>query len=122
MSNPTPTAPSVAEKGGAGFEGITMLLCENPLSPLSQAVEAAADLLPQSNHYTESHSAPLRAALSVHLAVPEAMIHINSGSELILRQLFGRLEERVHLVTPTYAVFPEIAHQMTETRPRSAAS
>ncbi|MEX1092291.1 MAG: histidinol-phosphate transaminase [Acidimicrobiia bacterium] len=116
MSTLPPAAPSVAEKGGAGFEGITMLLCENPLSPLPQAVEAAAAVLPRSNHYTEPHSAPLRAALSEHLAVPEATIHINSGSELILRQLFARLGERVHLVTPTYALFPEIAHQMTETR------
>jgi histidinol-phosphate aminotransferase len=116
MSTPPPTQPSVVEKGGAGFEGITMLLCENPLSPLPEAVEAAAAVLPRSNHYTEPHSAPLRSALSEHLAVPEAMIHINSGSELILRQLFGRLGERVHLITPTYVLFPEIARQMTETR------
>jgi histidinol-phosphate aminotransferase len=116
MSTLPRTAPSVAEKGGAGFEGITMLLCENPLPPLPQAVEAAAAVLSRSNHYTEPHSAPLRAALSEHLAVPEGMIHINSGSELILRQLLARLGERVHLVTPTYALFPEIAHQMTETR------
>ena len=115
MSTPSP-APSVAEKGGAGFEGITMLLCENPLSPLPQAVDAAAAVLPRSNHYTEPHSAPLRAALGELLDVPEGLIHINSGSELILRQLFARLGERVNLVTPTYALFPEIAHQMTETR------
>ena len=33
--------PSTAEKGGAGFEGITLLLCENPLSPIDAAIEAA---------------------------------------------------------------------------------
>lgn len=44
MSTLPPTASSVAVKGGAGFEGITMLLCENPLTPLPQAVEAAAAL------------------------------------------------------------------------------
>lgn len=106
MSTLPPTQPSVAEKGGAGFEGITMLLCENPLSPLKEAIEAAADVLPRSNH-TEPHSAPLRAALSEHLAVAQGMIHINSGSRLILRQLFARLAERVHLVTPTYPLSPE---------------
>jgi hypothetical protein len=113
MSTPSPTQ-SVAEKGGAGFEGITMLLCENPLSPLPQAVDAAAAVLPRSNHCTEPHSAPLRAALGELLDVPEGLIHINSGSKLIPRQLFARLGERVHLVTPTYALFPEISHQMTE--------
>jgi hypothetical protein len=35
------SASSVAEKGGAGFEAITMLLCENLLPPLPRAVEAA---------------------------------------------------------------------------------
>jgi hypothetical protein len=62
------------------------------------------------------HSAPSRAALGELLDVPEGLIDINSGSELILRQLFARLGQRVHLVTPTYALFPEIAHPMTETR------
>jgi histidinol-phosphate aminotransferase len=50
--------------------------------------------------------------------VPERLVHINAGSELILRQLFQRLGERVHLLTPTYALFPEIAASFTETRLR----
>jgi histidinol-phosphate aminotransferase len=48
--------------------------------------------------------------------VPERLIHINAGSELILRQLFDRLGDRVHLLTPTYPLFPEIARHYTETR------
>lgn len=47
--------------------------------------------------------------------MPERLVHINAGSELILRQLFHRLGEQVHLLTPTYALFPEIAHRYTET-------
>jgi histidinol-phosphate aminotransferase len=43
--------------------------------------------------------------------VSERLIHINAGSELILRQLFDRLGDRVHLLTPTYALFPEIARR-----------
>jgi len=35
------TAPSRAEKGGGTFEGIKLLLCENPLPPLDEAVLAA---------------------------------------------------------------------------------
>jgi histidinol-phosphate aminotransferase len=107
---------SRAEKGGAGFEGITLLLCENPLPPLDAAIAAAAAELPASNHYTEPHSAPLRTALAAELGVGEANIHINAGSELILRQLFARFGAHVHLVTPTYSLFPEIAVPYTETR------
>jgi histidinol-phosphate aminotransferase len=106
---------SVIEKGGAWFEGITLLLCENPLPPLDEAIEAAKAVLPRSNHYTEPFSAPLRAAIAEQLGVPEQLLHINAGSELILRQLFDRLGQQVHLFTPTYALFPEIAMQYTET-------
>jgi histidinol-phosphate/aromatic aminotransferase/cobyric acid decarboxylase-like protein len=82
----TPPLPSrLAEKGGAGFGGITMLRRENPLSPLPQAVDAAAAVLSRFNHCTEPHSAPLRAALGELLDISEGPIHINSGSELILR-------------------------------------
>jgi histidinol-phosphate aminotransferase len=42
-------------------------------------------------------------------------MHINAGSELILRQLFARFGRQVHLLTPTYALFPEIAQRYTET-------
>jgi histidinol-phosphate aminotransferase len=47
--------------------------------------------------------------------VPEALIHVNAGSELILRQLFDRFGQQVHLLTPTYPLFPEIARRFTET-------
>jgi histidinol-phosphate aminotransferase len=107
---------SVVEKGAAGFEGITLLLCENPLPPLPAAIEAAERELPRSNHYTEPFSAPLRAALAERLDVSERLVHVNAGSELILRQLFARLGQQVHLLTPTYGLFPEIAGAYTETR------
>jgi histidinol-phosphate aminotransferase len=107
---------SIIEKGAAGFEGITLLLCENPLPPLPAAIEAADRELPRSNHYTEPFSAPLRTAIAGRLGVPEQLVHINSGSELILRQLFARLGRQVHLLTPTYSLFPEIAAGYTETR------
>jgi histidinol-phosphate aminotransferase len=107
---------SLLEKGGGSFEGIKLLLCENPLPPLEEAVTAAEAELPRSNYYTEPYSAPLRRLLSERIGVPERLIHINAGSELILRQIFDRLGRRVHLLTPTYALFPEIAEQYTETR------
>jgi len=107
--------PSTVEKGGAGFEGIRLLLCENPLPPIDEAIAAARDALPASNHYTEAYSAPLRSLLSDRLGVPESHLHINAGSELILRQLFDRFGRRVHLLTPTYPLFPEIAEEYTET-------
>jgi histidinol-phosphate aminotransferase len=48
--------------------------------------------------------------------VPQRLIHINAGSELILRQLFDRLGQKVHLLTPTYPLFPEVAQSYTETK------
>lgn len=107
---------SKAEKGGAGFEGLKLLLCENPLPPIDEAIDAARAELPRSNHYTEPHSAPLRRLIAERLSVPERLIHINAGSELILRQIFDRLGDSVHMLTPTYALFPEIARRWTETR------
>jgi histidinol-phosphate aminotransferase len=53
--------------------------------------------------------------LSEQLGVPERLIHINAGSELILRQLFARLGKHVHLLTPTYVLFLEIAKSYSET-------
>jgi histidinol-phosphate aminotransferase len=108
--------PSRAEKGGGTFEGIKLLLCENPLPPLDEAVAAAQAEAPRGNFYTEPFSAPLRRLISERLAVPETLIHINAGSELILRQLFDRFGQQVHLLTPTYPLFPEIARRFTETR------
>ena len=104
------------EKGGAGFTGLKLLLCENPLPPLDEAVEAARAELPHGNFYTEPYSAPLRQLLARQMGVPERLIHINAGSELILRQIFDRLGQQVHLLSPTYALFPEIAQRFTETR------
>lgn len=50
--------------------------------------------------------------------MPERLIHINAGSELILRQIFDRVSDQVHLLTPTSPLFPEIARRHTETRLR----
>ena len=107
---------SIIEKGGGTFEGIKLLLCENPLPPIEEAVTAAQAELAHSNYYTEPYSEPLRRFISQSLEVPEKLIHINAGSELILRQLFDRLGQQVHLLTPTYPLFPEIAKRYTETR------
>lgn len=107
---------SLSEKGGGKFAGIKLLLCENPLPPIEEAVAAAQDEVPHSNFYTEAYSAPLRRLIAEQLHVPERLIHINAGSELILRQLFVRFGQQVHLLTPTYALFPEIARVYTETR------
>jgi histidinol-phosphate aminotransferase len=105
-----------SEKGGGSFEGIKLLLCENPLPPIDEAIEAARAEVARSNYYTEPFSAPLRRLLAERNEVPERLVHINAGSELILRQLFQRLGQRAHLLTPTYALFPEIADKFTETR------
>jgi len=107
---------AVAQKGGGSFAGIKLLLCENPLPPLVEAIAAAQAQLPLSNYYTEPYSAPLRCLLAQQLEVAEASIHINAGSELILRQLFDRFGQQVHLLTPTYPLFPEIAQRHTETQ------
>jgi len=106
---------SLSEKGGGTFQGIKLLLCENPLPPIEEAIAAAQEELPRSNYYTEPYSAPLRRLIARQLGIPERLIHINAGSELILRQLFDRFGQRVHLLTPTYALFPEIARRCTET-------
>jgi len=109
---------SKLEKGGGAFKGIKLLLCENPLPPLDEAIAAAQAEVPRSNYYTEAHSVPLRQRLADKLHVPERLIHINAGSELILRQLFDRFGQQVHLLTPTYPLFPEVAQHYTETRLR----
>ena len=106
---------SILEKGGGAFAGIKLLLCENPLPPIDAAITAAQAEVPRSNYYTEAYSAPLRRLIAQQLNVPERLIHINAGSELILRQLFARFGQQVHLLTPTYPLFPEIAGHYTET-------
>jgi histidinol-phosphate aminotransferase len=107
---------SKSEKGGGAFAGIKLLLCENPLPPIDEAIAAAQREAPHSNYYTEAYSAPLRRLLAEQLGVAERLIHINAGSELILRQLFDRFGQQVHLLTPTYPLFPEIARRFTQTR------
>lgn len=107
---------SILEKGGGAFEGIKLLLCENPLPPIEEAIVAAQAEVQRSNYYTEPFSEPLRRFIADSIGVPQRLIHINAGSELILRQLFDRLGQRVHLLTPTYPLFPEIAEHYTETR------
>ena len=107
---------AVAQKGGGSFAGIKLLLCENPLPPLPEAIAAAQAELPRSNQYTEAYSAPLRDLLVRRLGIGAEHIHINAGSELILRQLFDRFGQQVHLLTPTYPLFPQVARSFTETR------
>lgn len=107
---------AIAEKGGGTFQGIKLLLCENPLPPIDEAIAAAQAAVPHGNFYTEPYSAPLRLLISAQLGVPERLIHINAGSELILRQIFDRFGGQVHLLTPTYALFPEISQHYTQTR------
>jgi histidinol-phosphate aminotransferase len=107
---------SKQEKGGGAFEGIKLLLCENPLPPLEEAIAAAKAELSRSNYYTEPYSAPLRQLISERIGVPVSSIHINAGSELILRQIFDRFGQQAHLLTPTYSLFTEIAQRYTETR------
>jgi histidinol-phosphate aminotransferase len=106
---------SKLEKGGGTFQGIKLLLCENPLAPMEEAIAAAQSELPRSNYYTEAYSEPLRRLISKQIAVPERQIHINAGSELILRQIFDRIGQQVHLLTPTYPLFLEISQNFTET-------
>jgi hypothetical protein len=71
---------SRSEKGGGSFAGIKLLLCENPLPPIEEAIAAAQAEVPRSNYYTEAHSAPLRRLIAAQLGVPERLIHINAGS------------------------------------------
>ncbi len=107
---------TLAEKGGGSFQGLSLLLCENPLPPLDDAIEAARVELARSNLYTEPYSAPLRRLVAEQTGVPQRLIHINAGSELILRQIFDRFGQQVHLLTPTYPLFAQIARRHTETR------
>ena len=71
---------SILEKGGGTFEGIKLLLCENPLPPIEEAIAAAQAEVPHSNYYTEPYSAPLRRLISAQPGVPVRLIHIHAGS------------------------------------------
>lgn len=106
---------SKLEKGGFPLEGINLALCENPLPPIEEAIEAAKGEACLSNHYTEPYSWRLKEMISEYAAVPVDNIHINAGSELILRQLFSLYGRKVHLISPTYYLFEEIAREKTHT-------
>ncbi len=106
---------AIAEKGGGSFSGLKLLLCENPLPPIEEAIAAAQSEAPYSNYYTEPYSGPLRKLISERAGVPERLVHVNAGSELILRQLFDRFGQRALLLSPSYVLFPEIARSYTET-------
>lgn len=101
--------------GGGAFAGIRLLLCENPLSPLDEAIEAAQAEVPFSNYYTQAYSEPLRRLICEKMGVSDRFVHLNAGSELILRQLFERFGRQAHFLSPTYSLFPEIAGNFTET-------
>lgn len=106
---------AVIEKGGGTFAGIKLLLCENPLPPIDEAIEAAAAELPRSNFYTEAYSQPLREVIAQYCGVTTDYVHINAGSELILRQLVRKFAKRTHLIAPSFALFEEISRKKTYT-------
>ncbi len=58
-----------ADKGGGDFQGIKLLLCENPLPPIQEAIVAARAQLPHGNYYTEPYSAPLRELIAARKAL-----------------------------------------------------
>jgi histidinol-phosphate aminotransferase len=107
---------SKLEKGGFPPEGINLALCENPLPPLDEAIRSAKNELYLCNRYTEPHSWKLLEKISNYVNVPLKNIHVNAGSELILRQLFLMYGNKVHLIKPTYYLFEEIAKSKTYTK------
>ena len=103
------------EKGVFTLEGINLALCENHLPPIDEAIEAAKAETSLNNHYTEPFSSKLKNRIADYVNVPVDNIHINAGSELILRQLFLLYGQNVHLISPTYYLFEEIAEKKTLT-------
>lgn len=71
--------------------------------------------MPLSNHYAEPYSKKLKDKTSQHVDVPLEDIHINAGSELILRQIFSIFGKKVHLISPTYYLFEEVGERKTYT-------
>jgi histidinol-phosphate aminotransferase len=67
--------------------------------------------MPSSNHYTEPYSHNLKSHISNYIQIPNENIHINAGSELILRQIFSRFGKKVHLLSPTYYLFEKMQKQ-----------
>ena len=105
----------IEEKGMGTFEGINLTFCENPLSPTKEAIEAARKELKRSNFYTEPYSMKLKEEISNYIDVPTDYIHINAGSELIVRQLLSIFGQRVHILTPTWIIFEKITKEKTFT-------
>jgi len=103
------------EKGMGTFGGINLTFCENPLSPTKEAIEAARKELKRSNFYTEPYSMRLKEEISDYIDVPTDNIHINAGSELIVRQLLSIFGQRVHILTPTWIIFEKITKEKTFT-------
>lgn len=103
------------DKGGFPLEGINLALCENPLPPIDEAIEAAKAQTYLSNRYTEPFSLKLKERIAEYINVPVENVHVNAGSELVLRQLFSLYGQRVHLISPTYYLFEEIAKEKTHT-------
>ena len=105
----------IEEKGMGTFEGINLTFCENPLSPTKEAIEAAKKELKRSNFYTEPYSMRLKEEISNYIDVPTDYIHINAGSELIVRQLLSIFGQRVHILTPTWIIFEKTSEEKTFT-------
>lgn len=104
------------EKGGyKRFPGINLVYCENPFPPISEAVAAAKNELKKSNFYTEPRSERLKSLISDSIDVPAGHIHINAGSELIIRQLCSLFSKKTHLLTPTWTLFEKIIPRNTFT-------
>jgi histidinol-phosphate aminotransferase len=103
------------EKGGFPLGGINLALCENPLPPIDEAIKASKAEVHLSNYYTEPYSHKLKEKISDYVNIPFENIHINAGSELILRQLFLLYGKKVHLISPTYYLFDEISKEKSHT-------
>jgi len=105
----------IEEKGRKISEGINLTFCENPLPPIEEAIEAAKKELEKSNFYTEPYSMRLKEKISNYIGAPTDHIHVNAGSELIIRQLISIFGKKVHLLAPTWAIFETIAKKKTFT-------
>lgn len=103
------------EKGEKLFKGINLTFCENPFPPIEEAIEAAKKELKRSNFYTEPYSMRLKEEISNFLDVPKDYIHINAGSELIIRQLLSIFGQKVHILAPTWTLYEKVAKEKTFT-------
>ncbi len=81
---------------------------------MDEAIEDAKEEIHLCNHYTEPRSQRLEK-ISEYSGVQTNNIHLNAGSEIILRQLFSIYGQKVHLISPTYYLFEEIAKDKSHT-------